>query len=91
LDEGLTKIGRALAGGHLPSIAKAVFAHNGMREEVLLKVMTLSMKRSIVFVGKLRRMNLPRLSGTFQYQIWKVLLSKIVYVNYRRNLHSSIA
>ena len=35
------KIGRALAGGHLPSIAKAIFAHNGVREEVLLKVMDL--------------------------------------------------
>ena len=35
------KIGRALAGGHLPSIAKATFAHNGLREELLLKVMDL--------------------------------------------------
>jgi hypothetical protein len=33
------KIGRALAGGHLLSIAKAIFAHNGIRKEVLLKVM----------------------------------------------------
>ena len=35
------KIGRALAGGHVPSIAKAIFAHNGVRQEVLLKVMDL--------------------------------------------------
>ena len=41
LDDGLMKIGRALAGGHLPSIAKATFAHSGLREELLLKMMDL--------------------------------------------------
>ena len=35
------KIGCALAGEHLPSIAKATFAHSGLREELLLKVMDL--------------------------------------------------
>ena len=39
LDEGLMKIGRTLAGGHVPSIAKAAFAHAGIRNELLLKVM----------------------------------------------------
>ena len=41
LDESQMKIGCALAGGHNASIAKAVFAHKGIREEVLLKVMDL--------------------------------------------------
>lgn len=35
------KIGRVLAGGHIPSIAKAVFAHESLREQMLLKVMDL--------------------------------------------------
>ena len=35
------KIGRALAGGNIASIAKAAFAHKEIREELLLKVMDL--------------------------------------------------
>ena len=35
----LARLGRALAGGHLPTIAKAVFAHDGLRELVLLKLL----------------------------------------------------
>ena len=35
----LEKIGQALSGGHLPSIAKAVFSHSELREHILLKVM----------------------------------------------------
>ena len=39
IDHCLTKIGRNLAGGHIPSIAKSIFAHAGLREALLLKVM----------------------------------------------------
>ena len=39
IDHSLTKIGRNLAGGHIPSIAKSIFAHAGLREALLLKVM----------------------------------------------------
>ena len=35
----LAKIGRALAGGHIPTIAKAVFGHASLKEELLLKVL----------------------------------------------------
>ena len=41
LDEGLIKIGRALAVGQNASIAKAIFAHDSIWEEVTLKVMDL--------------------------------------------------
>ena len=41
LGDGLNKIGRTLAGGHIPSIAKAVFSHDELRRELLLKVMDL--------------------------------------------------
>ena len=39
IDRSLTKIGRNLAGGHIPLIAKSIFAHAGLREALLLKVM----------------------------------------------------
>ena len=39
LDPGLEKIGRALAGGHLPSIARAVYSHTCLREHIVMKVM----------------------------------------------------
>ena len=35
LDESLQKIGRSLAGGHIPSIAKAAFAHPSLREHLV--------------------------------------------------------
>lgn len=35
----LAKTGWALGGGHLPSIAKAVFSHSELREHIMLKVM----------------------------------------------------
>ena len=35
----LSKIGRALAGGHMPTIAKAVFSYVPLKEELMLKVM----------------------------------------------------
>ena len=38
VDEGLQKIGRALAGGNTSSIAKAVFSHSGIRECIVDKV-----------------------------------------------------
>ena len=41
LDGSLSKIGRVLCGGDPLSIAKAVFAHDNIREQILLKVMDL--------------------------------------------------
>ena len=41
LDGSLAKVGRKLCGGNLSSIAKAVFAHDDIREQILLKVMDL--------------------------------------------------
>ena len=41
VEQSLCKLGRALAGGHLPTIAKLVLAHEGIREHVLLKVFDL--------------------------------------------------
>ena len=38
LDEKLTKLGRSIVGGHAPSIAKS-FAHEEIKEQILLKVM----------------------------------------------------
>jgi len=32
-------LGRALAGGHIPSVAKAVVNHSGLREAVFLKLL----------------------------------------------------
>ena len=37
----LERIGRMLAGGHLPSIAKAVFANNDLRKLLLTKFLDL--------------------------------------------------
>ena len=39
LPADLLKIGRALAGGHIPTIAKAVFSHAPLKEEIVLKVL----------------------------------------------------
>ena len=39
VDLSLRKISQTLSGGHLPSIAKAVFSHCGIREHILLRVM----------------------------------------------------
>ena len=39
VDLSLRKIAQTLSGGHLPSIAKAVFSHCGIREHILLRVM----------------------------------------------------
>ena len=39
VDNSLVKIGRSLAGGHIPSIARTIFSHAGLREELLIKVM----------------------------------------------------
>ena len=41
LDGSLAKVGRTLCGGNPSSIAKAVFAHDDIREQILLKVMDL--------------------------------------------------
>lgn len=37
LNEEESKIGRALAGGHIPSVAKAVIQHSALRDEVFLQ------------------------------------------------------
>ena len=37
LDASLTRVGRALAGGNLQAIAKAVFSSDGLREQLLQK------------------------------------------------------
>ena len=37
----MCKLGRALAGGHLSTIAKMVLAHEGLREHILLKLFEL--------------------------------------------------
>ena len=34
LPDEYTKLGKALAGGHLPSVAKAVIGHKQLQEEV---------------------------------------------------------
>ena len=39
LDIGLSYLGRSLAGGHLPTIAKAVLSHEGLKELIMLKVL----------------------------------------------------
>ena len=39
LPADLLKIGRVLAGGHIPTIARAVFSHAPLKEEILLKVL----------------------------------------------------
>ena len=41
VDCDLQKVARALAGGCVKSVAKAVFAHSALREQVLLKVLDL--------------------------------------------------
>ena len=41
IDSGLQKVARALAGGCINSVARAVFAHSALREQVLLKVLDL--------------------------------------------------
>ena len=41
LNPNLSRIGRTLAGGHAPSIAKAVFAHPHLWELVIAKVLDL--------------------------------------------------
>ena len=38
LDGSLQKIGRSLTGGHIPSTAKAAFAHPSLREHLVEKV-----------------------------------------------------
>lgn len=38
VDGSLQKIGRSLAGGHIPSIAKSVFGNPSLREKVVEKV-----------------------------------------------------
>lgn len=38
LDMGFSSLGRALAGGHLPTIAKAVLSHEGLKELIMLKM-----------------------------------------------------
>ena len=38
VDRSLQKIGRTLAGGHIPSIAKSVLANPDLREEVVKKM-----------------------------------------------------
>ena len=61
LDEGLMKIGRALAGGHIGSIAKATFAHDAIREELLLKVMDLAKEEVDVLCKKKKENATPSL------------------------------
>ena len=39
LESPLSRIGRALAGGHLNTIARTVFAHDGLRELLIHKMM----------------------------------------------------
>ena len=39
LPADLIKIGRVLAGGHIPTIARAVFSHASLKEEIVLKVL----------------------------------------------------
>ena len=39
LPPDLLKIGWVLAGGHIPTIAKAVFSHAALKEEIMLKVL----------------------------------------------------
>lgn len=39
VDNSLVTIGRSLAGGHIPSIAKAIVSHSYLKEEILFKVM----------------------------------------------------
>lgn len=39
LSEENSKLGRALAGGHIPSVAKAVMGHKSLREAVILSVL----------------------------------------------------
>lgn len=39
LPADLIKIGRVLAGGHIPTIARAVFNHAPLKEEIMLKVL----------------------------------------------------
>lgn len=39
LDDAESKVGRALAGGHIPSLAKAIMGHQGLREAVVLNVL----------------------------------------------------
>ena len=41
VEHSLCKLGQALAGGHLPTIAKLVLAHEGIREHILLKLFDL--------------------------------------------------
>ena len=41
IDSSLQKVPRALAGGCINSVARAVFAHSALREQVLLKVLDL--------------------------------------------------
>ena len=37
LSPDLVRIGRVLAGGNIPSIAKAVLSHSGLKEQIMLK------------------------------------------------------
>ena len=64
------KIGRALAGGHVPSIATATFAHKDVREELLLKVIDLVKEVDALC----RKENPPQHFDTIQLWIWKALI-----------------
>ena len=39
MDSSFEKLGRALAGGHVASIARAAFAHESLREHIMKRVM----------------------------------------------------
>jgi len=41
VEHSLCKLGQAIAGGHLPTIAKLALAHEGIREHILLKLFDL--------------------------------------------------
>ena len=39
LDDNLSKVGRALAGGNLSTISKLVLSHEDLREQILVRIM----------------------------------------------------
>ena len=82
LQPSLEKIGRALAGGHLPSIAKAAFSHSGLRENIVKKVCTVVNEECAALCSKsMQPVSIFRRLSSEQAETfsWKQCISELEY------------
>ena len=79
LQPGLEKIGRVLAGGHLPSVAKAVFSHSGLREHIVKKVFNVVNDECAALCSKSQPVSVFRHISTKQAETfsWKQFASEL--------------